>query len=293
MAINKITQPDGGASTDNADYTQQNLLTQAALNPLNQVFTDWTSTAAAPAIAQGTYFQHAGETYETQSSDETISGTVSAGINYVKLSVSGSTLTAAWTQSLAGYTYNEAYQGWYSGTDQIIMNAVYLDGTTYNRCVATNKMPYQFTMADGRMLIDNKNIITTGSGINFEDANLITAGAISSGGDVSITTAGKVLKNTDSNYTGFVGTVISGIGLAGSNLYNALNTYLPNPLDSMLLNGYLLIFGGGGTYLAHRAQKNSGGTAITITAIRLDSLANTIVTVTPSTSVLHTWNFSV
>jgi len=202
MAINLKTFPSGTAPYTGTAWQNMinNLLGAQLLSPGRQVLTDWTSTATGAQIAQGTYFMHAGSMYLTETSNETITGTIAAGINYIKFSVSGTTLTAAWTNSLTGFSYNPAYQGWYdSGGDQLFFNGIYLDGTNYRRAVASNNLtPYQWIIADGRFYMSDRDIllngsdIVTGNGAILTGSGLINGVAINSstgtdtnGGDIS------------------------------------------------------------------------------------------------------------
>ena len=185
MAINLISQPAAGTPTTNADYTQQNLIAQAASLQTPEVLTDWISTVAAPSIKQNTYFSLGAETYQTQSSDEAISGTPSAGINYVKLTVSGSVATASWVTSTSGFTWNQANGGLYNGSGELIIRAcIYKDGTAFRRALtADGPVSGVFFLADGRLYTKGKDILTDGGNLN------------TGGGDVNVT-SGALLSNT-------------------------------------------------------------------------------------------------
>ena len=64
----------------------------------------------------------------------TILGSVASGNNYIKMSVSGTTLTATWIQDISSYTYNTIYGYLASGTDMILPYLVTYDGSSvYNK----------------------------------------------------------------------------------------------------------------------------------------------------------------
>lgn len=186
MAITVITQPDPGASTDNVDYTNQNLLINGAITlPNANILTDWSSTGSAPDIALGAYIRHAGNLYQVDTADEAVTGTPSAGINYLKLSVSGSTLLASWRTSLIGYTYNEAYNGWYNGTDQVLFNGDFLDGALHRRFISPAGQFGVYLIADGRIYTVGKDILTNGGDIDTGGGDILAgAGTIDSEGGI-------------------------------------------------------------------------------------------------------------
>lgn len=252
MAINLVTQPGASAPTTNTDYTQQNELINGALAIGGSVLTDWVSTVAAPDIKQGTFFYHAGNLYEVQSSDYTPSGAPSAGFNYIKLVVSGTTLTASWVTTFSGYIYNPAYRGWYSGTDQIIFHACYKDGTDFRRAIAINNMPYHWTLADGRMVVNQKNILTLGgdidvgsgdiSCVSVNTATLDATGAITAD---NISTAGSI--TSTSNISTYGGHLYMGDGTAPAYFDNIFSTkpyyqWGANGISSIIVYQYDFIY---------------------------------------------------
>lgn len=68
-------------------------------------------------IPQGAVFQVGGHVYEANS-DTSISGVAS---DYVKLTVSGTTLVPSYISSLAGVTWNKVYNGYYDVSDNLYL----------------------------------------------------------------------------------------------------------------------------------------------------------------------------
>ncbi len=175
MAINLITQPGATTPIGNDDYTQQNLLINGALAQGDEVLTSWADTVTEPSIVQGTYFYHSGNLYQVDSADEAISGTISSGVNYIVLSVSGTTLTASYTTDISSYTFNPAYNGLYNGTDLVIKAVTYLIGTANIRGTSINK-----TM-DGMFMLSDGSFVSSAGQFNLGDKDIVTTGDISSG----------------------------------------------------------------------------------------------------------------
>lgn len=182
MAITLVTTPDPSAPYTAADYGYQNGLIIANEVPMLSVLDNWELVASEPVIKSGTYIRHANSTYLT-SGDETISGTPAAGYNYIEITLTGSTLTAAWVTSVSGYTFNQASGGIYNGAGkQLLPDICYLDGASYirGRCMG---MDYNFVyLASGNFLLS--------SGFNTLGANIDTSGGDidTSNGDIEIGT---------------------------------------------------------------------------------------------------------
>lgn len=169
MAITLVASPTTGAPITASDYSLQNALIAANEVPDLSFLTDWELVAAQPLLKKGVYIYHAGNTYVVDTADEAISGTPAAGTNYIEITLSGSTLTAAFVTSTTGYTYNPAYGGIYNGTGkQLLPDICYLDGSDYirGRCFG---MDYNFIhLASGDFLLTQFNTrggnLTTGGG---------------------------------------------------------------------------------------------------------------------------------
>jgi hypothetical protein len=167
MAINLLTFPSGTAPITGTYWSHMidNLL--AAVTPGRIILDKWGGLAGdPPVIKQGCYIRHAGSVYEVQTSDESIGGSISLGFNYLVLTESGSTLTAAWTNSISGYTYNPVYGGWYNGTTQLLFNACYYDGLNYKRAVSPNNLPYHWQISGGDIYINQTDLYTFGGDID-------------------------------------------------------------------------------------------------------------------------------
>jgi hypothetical protein len=139
MAISKVAQISA-APTAVSDYEAQNDHIDAFINQIAggyTILTEWDSTTV-PEIAQGAYIAHGGVLYVVDTEDYSIgAGDLSAtGDYYVRLTVDGDNLTAAWESSLTGFTWNASYQGLYeAGGDQLLPYLVGYtsSGTTYEK----------------------------------------------------------------------------------------------------------------------------------------------------------------
>jgi len=135
MAITQVTQYNS-TPTVVGDYAAQNGHIQAFINQTNNhsfILTDPTATTI-PAIALGTYISSGGTLFLVDTANYTILGSVASGNNYIKMSVSGTTLTATWIQDISVYAYNPIYGYLASGTDMILPYLVVYDGTSvYNK----------------------------------------------------------------------------------------------------------------------------------------------------------------
>lgn len=130
MSISKVNFSSAGLPITAADYTALEKSILSLVSGFDGVIlTAWDDKTTTPKITQSVYIRHAGNTYQVTGADETITGTLSAGNNYVKLTGTGSTLTASYVTSLSGYTFNPVYNGWYNGSDQILTEFVVLDGS--------------------------------------------------------------------------------------------------------------------------------------------------------------------
>ncbi len=236
MAINLITQPGATTPIGNDDYTQQNLLINGAMAQGDEVLTDWADTVTEPSIAQGTYFYHSGNLYQVDSADEAISGTIASGVNYIVLSVSGTTLTASYTTDISSYTFNPAYNGLYNGTDLVIKAVTYLIGTANIRGTSINKtMDGMFMLSDGSLVtsagqfnIGDKDIVTTGNididGAVIAQNGVLTTNLTTTGGDPvfdSVTSGSSALKwKTFSGSLDGSGNATITTGITGINIYS-------------------------------------------------------------------------
>jgi len=182
MAINLKTFPSGTAPYTGPDWQNMinHLLGNQMIMPGRQVLTDWISVSSVVQIAQGTYFSHANNLYLTETSNESISGTIGAGFNYIKLAVSGTTLTAEWINSLTGFEYNPAYQGWYNGSgEQLLLNGIYLESSNYRRAVADNYLePHIWIVANYGKILNNKIINTLGGNIDTGSGSITYGGRL-------------------------------------------------------------------------------------------------------------------
>lgn len=128
MAITRIGYPTSGTPASNADYTAQNNLIYAAAyrNPNAWKLNNWDNTSI-PVLKQGLYLRHYNHIYQVTGSDYTIQGSPVIGWdNWVVLSGYGSTITASWSASQAGFSYNQVYNGYYnSAGDQLLLDFIH------------------------------------------------------------------------------------------------------------------------------------------------------------------------
>ena len=150
MAINILTEPQDPPIS--GDFTRDQAIQRSNETPMVSILTDWESTASAPLAKQGAFIRHAANTFQVQSSDEAISGSVTAGLNYIIATESAGVITLAWATTLAGYSYNPAYGGVYdSSGNQALRDLCYLDGSDYLRGMSSGEDINTYYLANGTM----------------------------------------------------------------------------------------------------------------------------------------------
>ncbi len=226
MAINLITQPDATVPIQGTAFTQQNLLINAALAQGDEVLTDWAESTTAPAIKQGTYFYHSGNSYQTQDNDASITGSPVSGANYIGLTESGGVLTAEYITDISTYVWNPAYNGLYSGSTLIIRAVTYLIGSAYLRALGADKAQSgMFILSDGSFVssagqfnLGDKDIVTS--------SNVICSDLVTTGGDPvfdSVTSGSSALKwKRFSGTTNSSGVASFSHGLTVANIYSVV-----------------------------------------------------------------------
>lgn len=110
MAIERVNIPTPTAPTSITDY--QAILAQGVA--LGQALTD-REIVDGSTIRAGTVMLIGGVLYKS-TTDTTITGLAS---NYVKITPSGATASAAFVANLTGVTFNEAYGGYYDGSGNL------------------------------------------------------------------------------------------------------------------------------------------------------------------------------
>jgi len=150
------------------------------------------NTYTVPQLALGTYILHVGAVYIVDTAHFAIAAgdLAGAGVYYIRLTTSGVTLTADWESSLAGYTWNEANQGLYSGTSQVLPYAVYYDGAAGY----TKRFILNFNNPD-----TTKHLTIRHDGV-VEMQTLNTTGDVAVGNDLDVT--GDADVGGDVNVTG-------------------------------------------------------------------------------------------
>lgn len=132
MAINILVEPQNPPIA--GDYTLDQAIQQACETPAGTILTLWEDTVSVPAAQQTSFIRHAGNTFQVQGSNESISGSLTAGINYIEATESAGVITLAWVTSTTGYAYNQAYGGIYNGAGkQLLRDVCILSGSLYNR----------------------------------------------------------------------------------------------------------------------------------------------------------------
>lgn len=130
MADEKVTWPSS-TPTAVSDYQAQNtLLSKIIIGLMELSLTNYNNTSL-PAIAAGSIIEVAGSLYQF-ASETAISGSASAGMNYIYMVPSGSDLTPTWTTTAP--TWDAAKQGWYGtggAATYRYVASVYLSGANY------------------------------------------------------------------------------------------------------------------------------------------------------------------
>ena len=112
MSITKITDPSSLPLTT-ADYQNQNVQIEKLLGNVNQPY-----PVIGGNIVKGSLFNIGGDMFYC-GADTAISGTAS---DYVKLVVSGATATPEYVASLSGVAWEQAYNGYYNGSDLYVFD---------------------------------------------------------------------------------------------------------------------------------------------------------------------------
>lgn len=166
MSIDIVTFPDPSLPTNGTTgYTRQNEHLKGRIPGYDgTLLTEWDNKTTEPELKQSVYFRHGANLYTVSSADEEITGSLSAGKNYVKITGTGDTLTASWITSLSGYAYNPVTNGWYSGTDQALVEFVVLDGSDIINCKYIDRYGLErYVTQDGDFYIDQE--------FNIQDVN--------------------------------------------------------------------------------------------------------------------------
>jgi len=174
MAINILTEPTDPPIA--GDFTLDQAIQHAAETPQLSILTTWESTGAAPAAKQGVFIRHAANTFQVQGSDEAISGSVTAGLNYIIATETAGVITLAWATTLTGYSYNPAYGGIYdSSGNQALRDLCYLDGTDYNRGMSYGQDFNSYRLANGNVkLIEILGGVSIGGATDLKGALLLS-----------------------------------------------------------------------------------------------------------------------
>jgi len=130
--ISKVIQYNS-TPTVVSDYQAQNAHLQAMINKANGSMgvLKQTSLSTIPTIAQGGYISMGGTLYVVDTSDYTILGSLSAGLNYIALAVSGDNLTATWIQDISAYSWNAVYNYYTNGTNALLPYVIKYDTNYY------------------------------------------------------------------------------------------------------------------------------------------------------------------
>lgn len=162
MSWNKVTQMTGGVPAGTQDYNAQNLHILAALLLAKQGIlhlTEWT-TLTVPAIAAGVSIMHGENLYTNENSDLAITDPgVANGRVYIKISdAGGGTLDVEFTNSAAGFSWNNAYQGFYNiGGDQLMPYVLYKTASGYHK-YTTHELNNKFDITSRLEITDQVSI---------------------------------------------------------------------------------------------------------------------------------------
>jgi hypothetical protein len=186
MAINILTEPANPPIA--GDYTLDQAIQHAAEVPQLSILSGWETVGAAPVAKQGAFIRHAGNTFQVQSADETISGTVTAGINYIRATETAGVIALAWVTSLTGYAYNPAYGGIYNGSgQQILRDITLLEVTDYIRGMSFGEDFNYIRLANGSVYIDGAITFPTDLTVDGTlTSDSVTSSSITSPTDLTI-----------------------------------------------------------------------------------------------------------
>jgi len=96
--------------------------------------TEWTNTTTLPALAMGSYIQHAGAIYVVDAEDYVITVPAADGTYYVQLVTDGVTLAVSFVSDISGFSYNANHNGLYSGADtQVLPYQIIKAGSAYTK----------------------------------------------------------------------------------------------------------------------------------------------------------------
>ena len=130
--ISKVIQYNS-TPTVVSDYQAQNAHLQAMINKANGAMgiLKQTSLSTIPTIAQGGYISMGGTLYVVDTEDYIIQGTAIAGLNYIRLGVSGDNLVATWVQDISTYSWNAVYNYYTNGTNALLPYVIKYDTNYY------------------------------------------------------------------------------------------------------------------------------------------------------------------
>lgn len=122
-----------------------------------------------PRLSLGSVIQHGGVLYVVQDEEYEISGSVSQGANYIRVSASGDTLAVEWVTSRNGYSWNPVYGYLADGSGrQLLPYKVVRSGDNYEKshlselsvAVMGNLKAESIDTGDGPVKL-NQNLRTT------------------------------------------------------------------------------------------------------------------------------------
>jgi hypothetical protein len=207
MAIEKLSSPSNPPSS-NLDWGYAvTLIEKAFLNEENGIRIDYDNDL----VLKGSVFQVGGSVYIT-TGDTSITGSSS---DYVKLTVSGSSLVPSYVANLSGVTWNSTYRGYYDGSGNLYvfdeMHAYFIEEIS-----DVNKI----TGNNAKRIIDDLNKIMK---VNYVGAN---------GGNTVATTWTALSFNTD------VYNYITGASRSSNQIIL--------PAGKYIIDGFFYVYGGGG-----------------------------------------------
>jgi len=202
------------------------------------------STTTVPKIAAGSWIEVNGTTFKFDS-DETLTGSPSDGVVYIRIIPSTSTCTAEMTNTAP--TWSNSKQGWYgtsgSANYRYIPFWMKKSSSTY----------YKEKCVTGTSFINNNIIIVDIAGI------LLTRGATDG---TAYSEYATLVATRD--YRGEVGSGTTGITIAQTGLYRITLTGWLNYSTTYTYNNYV--------YTTVRVFKNSSGTAFPFSKIRVGAI---------------------
>ncbi len=128
MAITKLISPStpnplppAGAGGDWDKAMAQLTAVKKLLSGEQMILTQWTNNTTAPALAKGSYFQHMGAIYVVDTEDYVLPALSADGTYYIRVAVSGETLSVSYSVNIADYSWSAQHNGLYHADESQVL----------------------------------------------------------------------------------------------------------------------------------------------------------------------------